>query len=159
MTNLRAAIARNRLLKPARKPKRRHEEGDFQVTAIAHLELILPAEAICTSIDHANAKSWAAGADRKRRGVLPGLPDILVTWSPNPTAHLVVVIWFECKARDGVLRTDQESFRDAALAQGQYWCAPKTLEDIEAALRQTPIPIKRVVLLPSGVSYVATRHP
>jgi hypothetical protein len=158
MTNLRAAIARNRLLKPTRKPKR-HEEGDFQTTAVDHLELILPADAICTSIDHANAKSRFAGADRKRRGVLPGVPDILVTWSPDPTARLVVVVWFECKARLGVLSTDQKSFRDAALAQGQYWSAPKTLEDIEAALRQTPIPIKRVTLLPSGATYLATRHP
>lgn len=156
MTNLRDAITRNRLLKPARKPKRQREEGDFQVTAIAHLELILPPDAICTSIDHANAKSWAAGADRKRRGVLPGVPDILVMWSPNPTAHLVVVVWFECKAAKGVLGTDQESFRDAARAQGQYWCAPKTLEDIEATLRQTPIPIKRVALLPSGATFLAT---
>lgn len=157
MTNLRAAIARNRLLKPARKPKRRSEEHDFQTTAIDFLEQVLPDTAICTSIDHAAAHSAVTGALRKRRGVLPGIADILVMWSPNPAVGLVVVLWIECKALRGILSPNQEAFRDAVLAQGQHWCAPRRLEDIEAALSRTSIPVRRVALLPSGVTYVAMR--
>jgi hypothetical protein len=62
MTALRRAIDQNRALRQA-KPRRQHQEHDFQTVAVGYLELVLPADAICTSIDHANAKSAAAGAD------------------------------------------------------------------------------------------------
>lgn len=150
MTNLRAAIARNRLLKPQqRRAKRQREEGNFQETAVELLEAILPVNAICTSIDHANANSYVAGADRKRRGVLPGIPDIYIAWE-------MYTMWFECKARLGRLNTDQETFRNAVMAIGHFWCAPKTLEDIVAALDASPIPAKRVMLMPSGAQLIAT---
>lgn len=150
MTNLRAAIARNRLTKPRHKPKRRHEEGDFQATVIDLLESILPANAVCTSIDHANAASYAAGADRKRRGILPGIADVYIAWE-------MYTMWFECKARLGRLNDDQESFRDAVMAIGHYWCAPRTLEDVVAALAASHIPTKRVQLMPSGAQLIVTR--
>lgn len=155
MTNLRTVIARNRLLKPARKPaRRRSEEHDFQTVAVDHLELVLPPTAICFSIDHANARNALAGALRKRRGVLPGIPDVFVTWSADPASRLSVILWLETKATRGVLSVDQEAFRVAALALGQYWAAPRTLEEVDAALRGTPIPIRAVRLLPAGASFV-----
>jgi hypothetical protein len=149
MTNLRSAIARNRLLKPPRRAKRQHEEGDFQTTVVDLLEAILPNNAVCTSIDHANARNALAGADRKRRGVLPGIADIYVAWE-------MYTMWFECKARLGRLNDDQESFRDAVMAIGHYWCAPRTLEDVVAALAASHIPTKRVQLMPSGAQLIVT---
>ena len=143
MTNLRAAIARNRLLKPPHPPKRRkNEEHDFQSMAIQFLEVLLPPDAVCTSFDLANAYSQATGAQRKRRGCLPGVADIYV-------ATASVTLWIECKARKGKLSPDQEAFRDAVLAIGHFWCMATTLEQIEVALRATPIPLRGVTLLPA----------
>lgn len=159
MTNLRTAIGINSLKRRPR-AKRRHEEGDFQTTAIEHLELVLPAQALCFSIDHANARNRIAGALRKRRGVIRGIPDIYVYWSEGPGVPGItwgVTFWAECKATDGRLTDDQEAFRDAALAVGQHWCAPRTLTELDAALRLTPIPCRRVAFMSAGATFVGAQ--
>jgi hypothetical protein len=73
VTTLRRALAAIKQARPP-KPKRRQEEHSFQATLFEFLDLALPAEAIATSIDHANAASAVTGALRARRGVLPGIP-------------------------------------------------------------------------------------
>lgn len=130
--------------KPAK--KRVQREHNFQVPAFEYAQLILPDTAILTSIDHANP-SRIANALNAKRGVLKGIPDIWIAWSSDPTTRLFVNAWMECKALDGRLTKEQEVWRDMILAQGGYWCAPRTIEDVDQFLRSTPIPLRNATIL------------
>ena len=120
---------------PSSARHRNTEEHDFQTVVIDYLRLVLPPICMVFSIDHANARSALTGALRKRRGVIAGIPDIYLALGSY-------TLWMECKARDGILKTPQKDFRDKALLNGQDWCAPRTLEDVRAALRRSPIPLR-----------------
>lgn len=120
------------------KPKRRHDEHDFQVTAVEYCRLILPAGCILTSIDHAGG-GRVAGAQRKRRGVVDGISDIYIAFGP-------MTVWLECKTRIGRLQPNQAAFRDLVQAQGHYWGLVRSLEEIDAVLQATAIPLRRVML-------------
>lgn len=127
-----------------RKPVQR--EHKFQASAVEYARLALPAAAVITSIDHANASAGARAA-KAAQGVLPGIPDILITWTPDPSTGLHLIGWMETKARKGVLSTAQKVWRELLLASGAYWCAPRTLDDVAAFLASMPIPLRPVHLL------------
>jgi hypothetical protein len=126
--------------RPAR--RRNQREHAFQGTLYKYLEFALPDEAIVTSIDHANAASAVTGAMRRERGVLDGIPDTLITWQPDKSRRLQVVVWFETKSPTGRLKGNQEIWRDALLRRGHFWAMPRTLEDAVCVLDEAQIPLK-----------------
>lgn len=144
MTTLSAAIAAAQRSKA--KPKRKNDEHAFQAALVQLLDIILPAEAITTSIDHAGATSAVTGAMRRARGVLAGIPDTLIAWQPDPLRNLQVVVWLETKATRGRLSGEQQVWRDTLIRAGHYWGAPRTIEEALATIREAGIPIRNVQL-------------
>jgi hypothetical protein len=127
----------------AARPRRRNQrEHAFQGTLYKYLEFALPDEAIVTSIDHANAASAVTGALRRDRGVLEAIPDTLITWQPDKSRKLQVVVWFETKSPTGRLRGSQEIWRDVLIRSGHFWGMPRTLEDAVCILDQAQIPLR-----------------
>ncbi len=142
MTFLQQQLAAAAATKPA-KPKRKSEEHGFQNTLVDLLELILPVEAIVTSIDHANAASVVTGALRKARGVKKGIPDVWIIWAkPSSVPPAPIIVTLETKATDGRLEKEQEFWRDALIALGCHWAAPRTLEQAIAAIEAADIPLR-----------------
>ncbi len=126
------------------KPKRKTEEHGFQTALIDLLEIVLPPDAVVTSIDHANAASAVAGALRKRRGVKKGIPDVWIIWakpcSGRPTPIVVVL---ETKAKDGRLEQEQRAWAAALQVLGVHWAAPRTIEAAITAVASAGIPLRR----------------
>ena len=91
-------------------------EHRLQVEVADWLRLALPVErcleTVWFSIDHAAAASRMVGYWRKRRGVVAGIPDLLVL-------HRGRAIWIELKA-DSSLSDDQVALRDRLLAAGSW---------------------------------------
>ena len=144
-----------RQAKEARPRRKRvqHEHG-FQETVIKYCVLALPKTAVITSIDHASAESDVSRALKAARGVLPDIPDILITYQPDPAVKLQIVAWMETKTKarkeagvkGGQLKTGQKIWRDILITAGHHWCAPRTLEDVASFLSTTGIPLRVVRL-------------
>jgi len=142
MTDLAAILNAASAAKP--KPKRKNEEHGFQTALIDLLEIVLPPDAVVTSIDHANAASAVTGALRKRRGVKKGIPDVWIIWAkPCRGRPTPIVVVLETKARDGRLEQEQRAWAGALQALGVYWAAPRTIEEATAAIASAGIPLRR----------------
>jgi hypothetical protein len=142
MTDLAAILNAVSSAKP--KTKRKNEEHGFQTALIDLLEIVLPPDAVVTSIDHANAASAVTGALRKRRGVKKGIPDVWIIWAkPCRGRPTPIVVVLETKARDGRLEQEQRAWAGALQALGVYWAAPRTIEEATAAVASAGIPLRR----------------
>ena len=141
MTALHRALA---AVQAAKRPRKRQQvEHGFQTTVVDLLEVILPDNAVVTSIDHAAAASKATGALRKRRGVKPGIPDIWIVWSPDPDTQRVVLVLLETKTKTGPLSVEQQVWRDTLIALGVHWASPRSLEEAIAAVSAAGIPLRK----------------
>lgn len=130
------------LARAKRKPPRKHEEHSFQASLVAQLEALLPPNAVVFSVDHANAYSAATGANRKKRGVKSGIPDVWVLWNPEPEVHWLIAVVFETKAKGGRLSKEQKVWRETLEALGVHWGAPVTPEEAFAVIRRAGIPLR-----------------
>lgn len=77
------------------------------------LKRALPEGAYFTAIDHARKMTLAAGAQRKARGIKPGIPDWLIVWNG-------ITLWIERKAGSS-LSENQKLFRDQIRENGHLW--------------------------------------
>lgn len=92
------------------------------------------------SIDHAAAIGARAGAARRARGVIPGIPDLVLIRGGR--LHGI-----ELKSRAGRLSDAQVAYRDALLAAGGDYVVARTLDDVALALAGWGVPL-RCRLLP-----------
>ena len=142
MTDL--ANVLNTLSRAKTKPKRRTEEHSFQTALIDLLEVILPPDAVVTSIDHANAASAVTGALRKRRGVKKGIPDVWIIWAkPCSGRPTPIIVTLETKATKGKVADEQKAWAGALQVLGVYWAAPRTFEEAIDAIASAGIPLRR----------------
>lgn len=92
------------------------------------------------SIDHANARDARAGAERKGRGVIAGIPDVVLIRAGR--LHGI-----ELKSAKGRLSDAQKAYMDALLACGGAFAVVRTLEDLAFVLMGWGVPL-RCKLLP-----------
>lgn len=107
-------------------------EHAFQQTAIAFLGRALPGVPAwsidCGVFRDGSKKMENVLMARKRRGILPGYPDVWLMLSPLITFELK-------KPKGGRLSDDQLARRDDLHRMGHHWFGPiTTLEQIEACL-------------------------
>lgn len=121
-------------------------EHELQQSVAQYLALTLPPEAFCTAIDHGAGKMSAiSGALRKARGVVKGIPDIVIIWDHK-------CLWIELKTLTGRLSDDQRIVRDKILAAGFDWSLARSLVEVEMALHSAGIPTRARVSLERAVA-------
>lgn len=114
--------------------KRSHVEWIAQRTDNAFLSKALPPEAYFTAIDVGRSTNAQEGQLRKLRGVKPGIPDWLIVWKG-------ITLWVERKV-SASLSPGQKVTRDALLANGHHWALARSTEQLEAACRDSGIPLR-----------------
>jgi hypothetical protein len=112
-------------------------EDQIQVAVAEYLTLALPVEVWWSSIEH---RTWSAreGANRKKRGVKPGVPDLLICWHGQ-------IFGIELKTRTGHLSQGQIEQRAALLRAGARWALCRSLDDVIDKLREWEIPMRMEV--------------
>ncbi len=91
------------------------------------------------SIEHRNARSRIEGALRKARGVVAGVPDILIGYR-NRT------YWVELKRHDGTRSKSQIALHPVLEACGQPVGLCRTPDEVIAFLERHGIPVKAEVM-------------
>ena len=120
---------------------RRAPEHSLQRAAVDYLAAAVGPPGVCRegvlwhSIDHANARDARAGANRKARGVVAGIPDIVLVRAGR-------LHGLELKSRAGRLSDAQVAYRDALLAAGGDYVVARTLDDVAFALAGWGVPLR-----------------
>jgi hypothetical protein len=91
------------------------------------------------AIDHADARSTRVGALRKGRGVVAGIPDLMLY-------HRGVVVGIELKGPRGVLSGAQAAFGAALTAAGGRYHVVRDLDALEALLAGLGIKLRARLL-------------
>ena len=106
-------------------------EADLQRAVVQALRFALPRTAI---IHHcANEVTEAGPRGAKRQAILVGM-GVHAGFADLMVLHDGRVLFFELKALKGRLRPEQETFRNAVLAQGFCWALVRSLDDALGAL-------------------------
>lgn len=126
--------------------RRRNPEQLFQMVVAQHLETFLLPPAIFTAFP-AGGGGKTRGAFLKAMGLKPGWPDILVL-------HAGKLIGLELKAGSRVHRSQAATHSAIERAGGTVFIC-RGLEDIDAALLYSGVPMRPHSFLASGVARVA----
>jgi hypothetical protein len=106
-------------------------EADLQRAVLQALRFALPRTAIILHCANEVTEPGPRGAKRQAilvgMGVHPGFADLMVLCDGRVQS-------LELKSLKGRLSPSQESFRDAALAQGHGWALVRSLDDALSAL-------------------------
>nr|WP_321985353.1 VRR-NUC domain-containing protein [uncultured Lichenicoccus sp.] len=95
-----------------------------------------PSDVLWFSIEHRNAKSAREGAARKRRGVVRGIPDILVM-------HGRRYLWVELKRpKDGEVSKEQKRLHLAIRSMGGAVAICTSAQQVLAYLHQEGVPMR-----------------
>ena len=121
--------------------------------AVAHmLEVVLdPERTWWSSIDHGVGYLGKRTAfDRKKRGVKPGLPDIIILRQPqiNDWAHMLIGI--ELKVKNGKLSEVQRDVGDAWSKMGHTIFVARSLEEVQEILEFCRVPMRTRMRFFSG---------
>ncbi len=128
--------------------KRRAPEHSLQRAVVDYLSAAIAPPGVCRdgtmwhAIDHANARNAMAGAMRKARGVVAGIPDLMIYNRGR-------VIGVELKTRTGVLSAAQAQFMNALSDAGGRYHVIRDLGALELLLAGIGIPLRARLL---GVS-------
>lgn len=130
-------------------------EHNFQQAAYNFCKAALPGKPVwsvdCGWPNDGSAKAQNTLMARKRRGILPGYPDLWIMISP--------MIAFETKAKDGRLSDAQLARRDELLREGHRWFGPiQALEEIEASLVSLGIKLALTTGIKARVPQVGVRR-
>jgi hypothetical protein len=116
----------------------RREEWREQVKLARLLDKWLePACTFWTATDPV-AASATSGAMRKKRGVKPGVPDVLV-WYPGGS------ITIELKSRRGQCSRSQRAVREALLRAGAHWAVCRSSKSAMHTLYESGVPFRTIV--------------
>lgn len=114
-----------------------HREEWLEQEKLARLlDAWLPACTDWTATDPV-AQSARSGAARKRRGVRPGTPDILIWYRGNTIA-------LEMKSRHGRCNPAQRAKRESLLRAGVEWWECKSANAAMWALTQSGVPYRMI---------------
>lgn len=105
-----------------------------------YLQTVLIAPAFFTTFP-AGGGGKIRGAQLKKMGLLPGMPDLLVFWSdPDPRGAIPCVFGIELKAKKGSLSAAQKAIRSAFLQNRMHYVLCRSIDDVGLALRAFRVP-------------------
>lgn len=141
-------------------------EHALQIGVAQMLRTVLdPEKTWWTAIDHAARLSLRYGAERKRRGVKRGLPDIMIFLIDGLSTHLKHhVIGIELKTDKGRLTPEQVDTALAWTMMGHVIYVARSLEEVYEILEFCRVPMRsRMTFLGGGdgrpTRAAAARHP
>lgn len=115
-------------------------EASLQAASAQYFKLRLPKTFLAIHCANEGRRSWAQGKRLKAQGMTAGVPDWLIMGSqPHYTRgpDSVALTWaIELKARRGSLSPAQKAFHKRLEAAGVPVCVCRSLDDIEAQLKQ-----------------------
>lgn len=119
-------------------PRRRHVEDDLQKSVFAYLARALPDEGTAYAIPNGGKRHAREAARMKGLGVVAGMPDIGICYRGR-------AMFVELKAPRGVVSAAQRE----TIRKLTYCGAPvmlcRSVEDVEAALREACVPLRASV--------------
>jgi len=116
----------------------RREEWQEQVKLCLLLDKWLdPACTFWTATDPV-APSPTSGAMRKKRGVKPGVPDVLVWYRGKSIA-------IELKSRRGQCSPSQRAVREALLRAGAQWAVCRSSKSVMCLLFEVGVPFRTIM--------------
>ncbi|UMM63112.1 VRR-NUC domain-containing protein [Aristophania vespae] len=89
------------------------------------------------SIEHRNAKSSREGAFRKKRGVIAGIPDIVIGYDQR-------AYWIELKTAEGIVSKVQKAFHNVLTSSGHVIKVCRSIEDVRTFINDHHIPTQRI---------------
>lgn len=107
----------------------RRLEDAIQTTIITYLRFALP-KAIIFSIPNEGKRSPRLAAAMKRRGMLPGVPDICII-GRNSKAYFI-----EVKSKKGTLTDNQKAVAEMMVNRSVPHIVARSIDDVEDALRK-----------------------
>jgi len=127
-------------------PKRPRENEEGLTKAVA--DFLDVALAKGSTFTHVASGGYRPGGERGRmhgQGVRRGCPDFVIVARRAVDdfgfrSHVVVFI--ELKTASGALEAAQETWRDALKAAGAWWFLCRSVEEVEAALRDAGASLK-----------------
>ena len=122
-------------------PKRVSPEAELQRAVSAYLDLALGPGVMWRMVEN-RPRSKIAGALQKARGVRAGTPDILLWWLFDRRYPRHGFGTIELKSPRGVLSITQRAFLDEFDTVGGRWAVCRSVEDVEAALRDWGLPLR-----------------
>src|SRR5262245_49251517 len=145
------------------------KEHALQVSVAHMLHVVLdPERTWWTALDHAAKLSPVYGAQRKRRGVKPGLPDFLILYKPPPrrvapgrvAVNDIRILGIELKTDKGRLNDAQHEVADAwsALGGALVYVA-RSLEEVQEILDHCDVPMRTRMTIFPQVPHELTRRP
>lgn len=120
------------------KPKRRHEESDFQRSLVKFLQVALPHDALYFSIPNGLMRSRKAAARAVGEGLCAGVPDLCVI-------HRGRALFLELKTKRGVVSQAQRNLQRLLIHCGAQVMTVRSVPEAEAALREACVPLKAAV--------------
>jgi hypothetical protein len=115
--------------------KRAQPEHALQQKVFVYLRRALPPGSYVTSIDHARKATEAQRLMLRARGVLPGIPDMVVLVAGFPA------IWIELKAPSGTASENQIVTAEAIARNGHRCFEARSVDEVEAYLHQMGVPL------------------
>jgi len=125
----------------------RRPEQALHLAVAAYLRVALRPPTYWTTIDHGAGKMTKAAAGlRKQRGVQAGIADLLVVHPMGLTySDGALVVWIELKAGRGDQSIPQVAFEKQMWACGCQYYVARSVDEVEAVLRQMGIPLHATV--------------
>lgn len=114
-------------------------EHALHVAVAAYLRVALRPPAWFSTIGHGGGGK-VRGAMLKAAGMRPGMPDLLVFGPENK------VVGIELKAARGRLSPEQREVALDMARCGHWYAVCKTIDEVEAALRDAEIPVHATTL-------------
>lgn len=115
--------------------RRRHDEADLMYSVKQYLEVALPPDAVFHHSPGEGKRTLRAQAELKRSGFQAGWPDIEIVWRGR-------FFGIELKAPDGALSAAQRHMHKRLLVAGADVMLCRSVEDVEAQLREACIPLR-----------------
>jgi hypothetical protein len=123
-------------------------EDRLQIAACKLLRVLLPSGAVVRSIDHGTKMNDTRRLQLRARGVLGGLPDMMVWWNRRHA---------QIELKVGTTQsTHQREHQQRMIEQGFDYAVCHSLEEIEAAFRGWAWPVNATVQAPAPQQRVPT---
>jgi hypothetical protein len=116
----------------------RREEWQEQVKLCRLLDRWLDSSCTFWTATDPVAPAVTSGAMRKKRGVKPGVPDVLVWYCGKS-------ITIELKSRRGQCSRSQRAARTALLRSGAQWAVCRSAKSAMCALYESGVPFRTIV--------------
>lgn len=123
--------------KPRAKP--RHIEDALQVAVIQYLRVTLSPSVLFWHTPNGGKRNAREAGRLKAMGVLPGVPDIILTWNSFGRPFIMGI---ELKSKDGRHTDNQKDIAQKLNAMGWYVVTARSIDEVQTYLTAAVAPMR-----------------